>query len=236
VVTVAPVWIGRTEVTNEQYARFDPGHDSGLETGDFLQFSNQERGYPLNGPSQPVCRVSWYQARAFCRWLSETTGRRVNLPTEAQWEYACRAGTATPLWYGPIEADFAESANLADRTLRQVDTFGWGLPSGAIPPWRPAIENVNDGFKVSAPVGSFAPNAWGLVDLHGNVAEWTRSAYRPYPYREDDGRNADEPSPAPRVVRGGSWYDRPVDCRASARARYVPWQRVYDVGFRVVVE
>lgn len=234
-VRMKDFWIGQYEVTNEQFARFDPSHDSRLENGDFLQFSVQERGYPLNAPRQPVCRVSWQESLAFCQWLSERTGRPFTLPTEAQWEYACRAGTATPLWYGSLETDFSRFANLADYSLRFVDTFGWGLPSGAVPPWRPAIESVNDRFRVSAPVGSFQPNPWGLYDLHGNVGEWTRSLHRSYPYRDDDGRN-DVAAAGRRVVRGGSWYDRPRYARSAYRLSYPAWQGVYDVGFRVVCE
>jgi formylglycine-generating enzyme required for sulfatase activity len=250
-----PFWMGRLEVTNEQFACFDPAHDSRLETGDFLQFSVQERGYPTNGSRQPVCRLTWHEAMAFCRWLSARTGLGFTLPTEAQWEWACRAGTATPMNWGSTETDFSKLANLADCTLRFVDTFGWGLPSGAVPPWRPAIESVNDGFKVSAPVGTFDPNPWGLCDMHGNVSEWTRSLYKPYPYREDDGRNAGiadwrlpradlktqsetgnrQSAIAQRlVVRGGSWYDRPRFARSAYRMSYPAWQGVYDVGFRVV--
>jgi len=101
--------------------------------------------------------------------------------------------------------------------LRYIDTFGWGLPSGAVPPWRPAIETVNDGHHVSAPVGSFEANPWGLRDMHGNVAEWTRT---------DAADKA--------VVRGGSWYDRPFRATSSFRQHYAPWIGVYDVGFRVV--
>ncbi len=139
--------MGTVEVTNQQFARFDLGHDSRLESGDFLQFSVRERGYPVNRAEQPVCRVSWAEAMAFCRWLSERTGQRVTLPTEEQWEWACRAGTGIPLWWGEVTADFAKRANLADKSLRDVDTFGWGLPSGAVPPWRPAIESVDDGHR-----------------------------------------------------------------------------------------
>ncbi len=234
-VTVgAPFWMGRLEVSNAQFARFDASHDSRLETGDFLQFSERERGYPVNGPDQPVCRVSWTRAMEFCRWLSARTGLRVTLPTEAQWEWACRAGTATPHAWGAAAADFAPFANLADATYRSVDTFSWGLPSGAIPPWRPA-EGANDGFRVSAPVGSKRAGVWGLSDLHGNVAEWTRSRHRAYPYRDDDGRNSPE-GLEPRVVRGGSWGDRPQQARSGSRRAYPAWQGVHDVGFRVVVE
>ena len=230
-----PFWMGKFEVTNEQFAAFDPAHDSRLEVGDFLQFSVQERGYPVNGPKQPVCRISWEEAMAFCRWLSDKTGERFTLPTEAQWEYACRAGTATALWYGGEDADFAPFANLADRNLRAVDTFGWNLPSGAVPPWRPAVESVNDGHRVSAPVGTYRPNAWGLYDMHGNVWEWTRTTYRPYPYASDDGRDSADGA-ASKVVRGGSWYDRPKRCRSAFRLDYPAWQGVYNVGVRVICE
>ncbi|MBM3492880.1 MAG: hypothetical protein FJX72_00950, partial [Armatimonadetes bacterium] len=227
-----PFLMGRFEVTNAQYRRFDRMHDSRLEVGDFLQFSVEERGYPVNGADQPVCRVSWERASAFCEWLSRRTGRRFALPTEAQWEYACRSGTSTPMSYGAVTADFGRLANLADASLRHVDTFApWGLPSGAIQPWRRAIESVNDGRRVSAPVGSYAPNAWGLHDMHGNVAEWTRSALVPYPYRPTASASA-----GPRVVRGGSWYDLPQMARSAYRGAYPPWRRVFDVGFRVVCE
>ncbi len=229
-----PFWMGVTEVTNEQYARFDPAHDSRLEGGDFLQFSVEERGYPLNEPTQPVVRVSWHEAMAFCAWLSAQTGEAFTLPDEAQWEYACRADSTTPMEYGVITDDFAAHANLADHSLAHIDTFEpWKLPSGAISPWRPAITAVNDGHRVSAPVGSYAANHWGLFDMHGNAAEWTRSAYRAYPWRDNDRRN-DPALEEDRVVRGGSWYDRPARVRSAFRLRYAPWQKVYNVGFRVM--
>jgi len=227
-VEVKPFWMGQFEVTNAQFAAFDPKHDSRLEHGYFLQFSIRERGYPLNAPTQPVVRVTWDRAAAFCQWLSRKTGAKVALPSEAQWEYACRAGTDTPMSYGPLEADFSKHANLADKTFRSMPTYGWGLPSGAVPPWRPAVETVNDGVRVSAPVGSFQPNAWGLHDMHGNAAEWTRDAWRP--------RNAPRVDGNRRVVRGGSWQNRPKWARSACRMGYYPWQRVVDVGFRIVVE
>ncbi|MCI0462415.1 MAG: formylglycine-generating enzyme family protein, partial [Gemmataceae bacterium] len=228
-------WMGRCEITNEQYRLFDPVHDSGREEGDFLQFSEEERGYPVNRPRQPVVRVSWQRALEFCAWLSRKTAEEFSLPTESQWEYACRAGTDTSLTYGRAREDFAPWANLADASLRKVDLFSWGLPVGAIPPWRPAEVHRTDGARVSAAVGSYRPNAWGLHDMHGNVAEWTRSRDTAYPYRDADGRN-DPAASGRRVVRGGSWDDRPGRARSAFRLSYWPYQRVYDVGFRVVSE
>ena len=215
-----PFWIGRVELSNEQYARFDPKHDSRIERGDFLQFEEIERGYPANGPKQPVVRVSWNAAVAFCRWLSAKTGESCGLPTEAQWEYACRAGTTTPLWFGDLTKDFSKFANLADHTLRAMPTFSWGLPSGGVPPWRPAIDSINDGFRISAPVGSFAANAWGLCDMSGNVWEWTSGDF----------------TPERKAVRGGSWSDRPQRATSTSRLGYRPWQPVYNVGFRIICE
>ena len=226
-------WMGRLEITNEQFALFDPEHQSGLEYGDYIQFSPGERGWTLSRAKQPVVRVSWLRALAFCRWLSAKTGRRFDLPSEAQWEYACRAGTATPLWYGTTDSDFSLVANLSDATHQAIDPFGWSGRPEVIPPWRPADTRFNDHARVSAPVGTYAPNAWGLYDMHGNVAEWTRSAYRPYPYNENDGRNDGEPH-GKKVVRGGSWYDRPERCRSAFRQAYRAEQGVYDVGFRVI--
>ncbi len=214
-------WMGALEVTNEQYALFDPTHDSRLESGDFLQFSIAERGCPMNAPEQPVVRASWNEATAFCAWLSERTGMRFSLPTEEQWEYACRAGAETPLWYGGTDADFAPFANLADATLRRIESYPpWSQPWGAVPEWRRCVTTVNDAHRVTAPVGAFAPNPWGLHDMAGNAAEWTRSAY----------------SDTERVVRGGSWYDGPDRARSAFRIGYRPFRRVFDVGFRVVCE
>jgi formylglycine-generating enzyme required for sulfatase activity len=239
VVTIdRPFWMGRCEVTNRQFARFDPRHESGVEPMHGYQFGIH--GYPAGGPDQPVVRVSWEQAMAFCDWLSAKTGRRFTLPTEAQWEYACRAGAATPMWYGDLDTDFSSFANLGDAKLREfaLDTY---IRVHLVPnpnkydDWVPKDDRFNDGGFVSAPVGSYQPNPWGLYDVHGNVWEWTRSAMRPYLYRPDDGRN-DPAAPAKRVVRGGSWYDRPERCRSAFRLAYQPYQCAFNVGFRVVME
>jgi formylglycine-generating enzyme required for sulfatase activity len=240
VVTIRePFWIGRCEVTNEQFARFDPSHDSRVESKHAMQFG--VRGFYVNGPKQPVVRISWRKAMAFCDWLSRTTGKPFSLPTEDQWEYACRAGSDTPLWYGELDVDFSRCANLADLTLREYvcDPYNKARSPFANPgkydDWIPKDDRFNDGGFVSEDVGRYLPNPWGLVDMHGNVAEWTRSAYRPYPYREDDGRN-DVSTREDRVARGGSWRDKPQTARSASRLPYRPYQPVYNVGFRVMCE
>ena len=221
-------WMSATEVTNGQYHRFDPAHES--KYIDLAAKDQSTRGHVANRPAQPVIRVSWREAMAFCRWLGERTGQPVTLPTEAQWEYACRAGTDTPLYYGDEEADFSKHANLADRTALNARPKG---KRGGITPF-PAEGQFDDGQLVSCDVGQYAPNAWGLRDLHGNVAEWTRSLYRLYPYDDGDGRNRPG-APGKRVVRGGSWHDRPIRCRSAFRLAYEPYQKVFHVGFRIVM-
>ena len=86
-----------------------------------------------------------------------------------------------------------------------------------------------------AEIGHYAGNAWGLKDMHGNVAEWTRSTYRPYPY-DPAWEDTDDPTLAKKTVRGGSWYDRPKHARSAFRQAYPSWQRVHNVGFRIIVE
>ncbi len=221
-----PFWMGRLEVTNAQYALFDSDHDSR-----YISHYNKDqskRGEPAYQPEQPVIRVSWQRAMDFCRWLSDRTGMRFSLPTEAQWEWACRAGTARAFNYGPAGADFAKFANLADKQLNK-------LTRRDSPDWIPTIDAVSDGATITTGVGRYSPNAWNLCDMHGNVAEWTRTTYRRYPYDPGDGRDAADPA-GRKVVRGGSFYDRPKRARSAFRLSYPSWQVVYNVGFRVVCE
>jgi formylglycine-generating enzyme required for sulfatase activity len=233
-----PFWMGKFEVTNEQFKLFAPDHDSHVEGKLGYQFGVQ--GYPLDRPRQPVVRVSWRQAMGFCRWLSQKTGRTFTLPTEAQWEYACRAGTDTPFYYGGMDSNFAGFANLADATIRQFASEAYTLykvvrGATVYDHWVPRDARFNDGCLVTADVGAKQPNAWGLHDMHGNAAEWTRSADMPYPYRDSDGRNAITRSGS-RIVRGGSWRDRPRYCRSGSRLGYRWYQPVFNVGFRVICE
>jgi len=228
-----PFWMGACEVTNEQFRLFDPRHDSGYYQKRHAR--SDDEGLSLNEPGQPVVRVSWEQALAFCRWLSQRTGLRFSLPTEAQWEYACRAGTVTPLYYGDVGTDFSAWANLGDRSFGDPETGKYSNQTGGLE--HLVLEGAalsdrrfTDGFVVTAPqrrgasgpVGRFRPNAWGLYDMHGDAAEWTDTTYA---HGDEQGR---------KVVRGGSFFDRPAHARSGFRLAYPPWQRVFNVGFRVV--
>ncbi|MFI5378588.1 MAG: SUMF1/EgtB/PvdO family nonheme iron enzyme [Tepidisphaerales bacterium] len=220
-----PFYMGRYELTNGQFKLFDPSHDSGVYSEMNKDHSN--RGHAANRDRQPVVRANWQQALAYTQWLSQKTGKRFSLPTEAQWEWACRAGTATPLWFGGLDADFSKVANLADIRLQ-------GLVHGDSPKWFPAAMNIDDGATVTEDVGRWKPNAWGLHNMHGNAAEWTLSTFKPYPYADGDGRNAVTPD-GMKVARGGSFNTRPMQARSAFRQAYPSWQKVFDVGFRVIM-
>jgi hypothetical protein len=216
---VGPFWMGICEVTNRQYAQVDPDHESRFEHRGSWIFSEEYLGWPLDAPDQPVVRVSWAEAVEFCERLSDRTGRKIRLPSEAEWEYACRAGTSTPFWFGGEDADYTPCANLGDRSLRKLASDSWN-------PQPPDLvdrdDRFDDGHLVTAPVGSFQPNPLGLYDMHGNVAEWTLGKY------------GDQEERKP--IRGGSWRDLPSDWQVTSRYGYPPHQKVFNVGFRVVCE
>jgi formylglycine-generating enzyme required for sulfatase activity len=198
-VSLKPFYIAVTETTNAQYARFlqATGHPAPLYWGD----------RNLNGPRQPVVGVSWDDAVAFCRWLSQLTGVEHRLPSEAQWEAAARGGlTGQPYPWGSQGPDAGGvfRANLMhDGTAR-------------------------DGFRFSAPVGSFAPNGYGLSDLAGNVSEWCQDRYLPL-------RTEGPFKPGVlRLLKGGSWASRARDLRCAARQSAPPTYADGYIGFRVV--
>lgn len=229
-----PFWMGVHEITNRQYRRFDSDHDCRYYVRRYPKEDSQ--GMPLNGPAQPAVRVSWDRATAFCRWLSRRTGLTFELPTETQWEWACRAGAATPLAYGTTETDFGPWANVGDRTFSRGPHRGGRQTTGGLP--HHLLEGAalcdarfDDQTMVTAAVGSYRPNAWGLFDMHGNAAEWTRTRYGPYVVGSDP---VVADVDARMVVRGGSFFDHPKRCRSAFRLAYPPWRRVFNVGFRVV--
>ncbi len=226
-------WMGRTEITNAQFRQFMPGHESRSEDRHGYQFG--ALGYDQDQPDQPAVRVSWDEAMGFCRWFSQKSGRHITLPDEMQWEWACRAGAATPFWWGGPDADFSPFANLGDMKLAEfaadtsLDNYSAARPMvnpNRYDDWIPHDGRFNDGGLVTVPVGRYQANPWGLCDMHGNAAEWTRSVYQPYPGHSEEGPE--------RVARGGSWYDRPDHCSAAYRLPYPQFQKVFNVGFRVI--
>lgn len=241
VVTVEkPFWMGQTEVTNAQYKAFDPAHDTRYidEHGK----DHSVPGYIANHRDQPVSRITWKEAMDFCQWMSEKTGAKVTLPTESQWEWAARAGSDQDNFYGDKDTDFSPYANLADSSRRRtyVKWDGGSMihvrrdyPEHFLFPLRD--NRFTDKYFIVDYVKQYEPNGFGLYDIIGNVAEWTRSDYAPYPYKANDGRNAGNPDTA-KVARGGSWHDRPKDAGSAVRGRYEAWQPVYNVGFRVIIE
>jgi formylglycine-generating enzyme required for sulfatase activity len=185
---VRPFYMGIHEVTQEQWQA--------------VMGSNPAN---FKGAKNPVECVSWNESQEFCKRASLKTGLTLRLPTEAEWEYACRAGTTTRFSFGD-----------SDNALRDYAWYG---------------ENSSN---QTHPVGQKKPNAWGLYDMHGNVWEWCQSLDKPYAYREDDGRE-DLAAGGVRVLRGGSWSGDPGNCRSANRGRNDPTYRIGDSGFRVVV-
>mgnify|MGYP000966091253 FL=1 len=236
-----PFWMSETEVKNSQYRAFDPEHDSRYQ--DQHGMDQTVPGDISNHRDQPVVRVSWQRAAAFCAWLGARANVKAALPTEAQWEWAARAGSATRFWWGGLDDDFSKRANLADQAVRWSNTTGWegGNRIQKRQPYEVALgyplheERFRDSWYSMDYVAQAEPNAWGLYDMVGNASEWTRSSYRLYPYAEDDGRNGGGAGEL-KVARGGSFRDRPRDAGAAVRRAYASWQAVYDVGFRVVIE
>lgn len=229
-----PFYMGTTEVTMAMMQQFDPTFENGVYD---MHYKDQvRRGYFVNGPDFPAIRVSYDKAQAFCDWLSAKSGRKVRLPTEAEWEYACRAGTDTPMNYGGLNDDFSAHANLADRTMKRLAVSGVDPQPirnpNAFMDYEKKDERFNDGVLHLAKVASYKPNAFGLYDMHGNVAEWTSSPFVPYP--ESVGFEA--ASPDCKVIRGGSWYQRQIRATSATRWGYPTWMRPYNVGFRVVIE
>jgi formylglycine-generating enzyme required for sulfatase activity len=222
-----PFWMMTTEVTNALYQQFDPNHDSRFI--DQWGKDHVHPGYPANKPHQPVIRINWNRANDFCRWLSEQTGKKFLLPTEAEWEWAARAGTATPFWYGDRNTDFSKYANLAGNEVRLTYT-GWEVgstihyrhpfPENSIYPLRD--KRFTDKWFCVDYIKQLEPNPWGLYDIIGNVWEWT--------YPEPDSTEGGKV-----VARGGSWKDRPKYAGSSARVVYEPWQKVMNVGFRPII-
>lgn len=188
-VNIADFWIGKFEVTQEQYEAVTGKNPSKFQ-----------------GARNPVERVSWMEAKAFCDRLTNQTGRRYRLPTEAQWEYACRAGNTGAWCFGDDQ--------------RQLDKYSWHNQGSA---------------RRTHPVGMKQPNDWGLFDMHGNVFEWCRDGYHAgYQGAPPDGSEWPEPDASLRIMRGGCWSQDLTVCRSASRSFASPNHPDATIGFRVM--
>ena len=228
-------WMAETEITNEQYNTLVPAHDSRYV--DQLWKDHVNAGYPANLPHQPVIRVSYQDALNFCNLLSKKSGLNITLPTEEQWEWACRAGSADDFWFGPLGTDFSAKENLADISLTDMAVKGVDpKPMAKSDPffksynYLPKEENVDDGQMIQSDSKEYQSNPFGLYSMHGNVSEWTSS-----PYQSDTKGKNTEISNKRYIVRGGSYIDRPKFATAYSSNSYFAWQRVYNVGFRIII-
>ncbi|WP_420477269.1 formylglycine-generating enzyme family protein [Noviherbaspirillum sp. ST9] len=246
-----PFYMARHEVTVGQFRRFlqasghvpqsiadgtggygyNPAYDpASSRRGD--AFEGRDPRYSWQNPGfeqaddHPVVNVTWHDAQALARWLSETEGRRYRLPTEAEWEYACRAGTRTHYHSGDDPASLSKVANVFDAD----SVANWTK-------WKQFALSSHDGYPFTSPVGQFAPNAFGLHDMHGNVWEWTADWHDETYYAHSPLDNPPGPAEGSvKVRRGGSWHTWPLYARCAYRNWNSPDTRYTLVGIRLVME
>ena len=221
VTITAPFYIGVYEVTQAQY--------TGLMNGTEFENNATFRSGRGGGADHPMEDVEWTHAVEFCKHLSTRpaemrAGRRYRLPTEAEWEYACRAGTTSTFYTG-------------DSLSSQDANFNGNYPYGE--------GEAGPYLRRTAPVGTYRPNAFGLYDMHGNVSEWCADFYDPDYY---EGSPEEDPLGPPfgvtpsdfggfhMVVRGGSWVDDARGCRSAYRFRAMPETQYRIIGFRVACD
>ncbi|MET3442628.1 formylglycine-generating enzyme required for sulfatase activity [Variovorax paradoxus] len=244
-------WMGRHEVTVGQFRRFieasgyvpesvadrtggygwradyDPAT---TKRGDAFEgrdprYSWRNPGF-TQGDDHPVVNVTWNDAQALAAWLSKTESRRYRLPTEAEWEYACRAGTRSRYSSGDDPRSLLGAANVFDANSAK----NW-------PRWQLMAVDGDDGYAFTAPVGSFAPNPWGLYDMHGNAWEWVADWHGDKYYAQSPLDDPQGPAEGEvRVRRGGSWHTWAFYARAAYRNWNAPDTRYTLVGIRLVRE
>jgi sulfatase modifying factor 1 len=244
-VQVATFAMGQTEVTRGQYAAFvadthrpeDPGcltmgDGSAAEGISDAQASWRQPGFEQTGAHPVVC-VSWNDATAYAAWLSRRTGQPYRLPSEAEWEYAARAGTTTAYYWGDSADRGCAYMNGGDANILR-----------ALPHWQETLARevsrgesdarlvgCDDGAGFTAPVGRYRPNALGLHDMLGNVWELVEDCW--YEALPVDGRAHTHPGCEFHRARGGCWDDYPKDLRSARRSRVPPTYRSSISGFRI---
>lgn len=216
-------WMAEKEVSNEQM-RALMEHDSRYIGQQWKDHTTP--GYNVDSAQYPATKVSWEDAQKFVGLMAQKSGLKVALPNEVQWEWAARAGSDGDFWYGTLNDDFGKYENMADETLNRMAVSGIDpKPMSKDNAWFPfqayipKDNTVSDGALLMRNGKGYLPNAWGLYDMHGNVAEWTVTPGEGHNY----------------VVKGGSWYDRAKRSTASTRKQFLKWHKVYNVGFRPII-
>ncbi len=213
-VCVDGFYIGKYEVTNSQYRQYRSGHRS-----------KDYKGRSLDGENQPVVYVSWREARDYASWLGSRSGKRYRLPTEAEWEYAARGGTTTSRYWGDRSDTACVYANVHDLTSDKEFSWYW------------QHHQCDDGYAVTAPVGRFRPNGYGLYDMLGNAWEWCSDWYGSDYYSSSPKENPSGPAAGEdRVLRGGGRNCKPRSVRSASRNSSTPGFRRNHVGFRLVLQ
>jgi formylglycine-generating enzyme required for sulfatase activity/Leucine-rich repeat (LRR) protein len=265
-----PFYLATTEVTVRQFRQFveATGHQTTAEkSGEGIvgfdphepeqdrrakfafrqkpEFTWKSPGFSQQD-SHPVTGISWQDAQAFCRWLSEKEKVRYRLPTEAEWEYVCRAGRDTYFSWGESYKDIHRLANIGNVELEKAH------PDRVLIQWIVHIDkDPGDPHIYTAPVGSYPANTWGVHDMHGNVWEWCQDQYLDTAYAKYKQPRYGVPTPRAidplneetfnedgdwRVIRGGSWFTSPLTCRSAIRSYYEAGDAAAYIGFRVVRE
>ncbi|MGC1306070.1 MAG: SUMF1/EgtB/PvdO family nonheme iron enzyme [Phormidesmis sp.] len=205
-VTVPEFWMGKYAITQAQWQ---------AATVSLREIQDSSVPTCLRGPNRPVENVFWTNAVEFCQWLSQRSGRAYQLPSGAQWEYACRAGTTTPFYFG-------ETITPALANYNGSYAYGDG-PRGKY-------------RQETTEVGSFPPNLFGLYDMHGNVWEWCLDDWHDFYKDVSVEGSAWRLSGQKKFLRGGSWSYLPTNCRSAYRLNYPFHNRIDDIGFRVVCQ
>lgn len=256
-----PFYMGQHEVTLGQFLKFcesakylaeierDGQPSYGLSKEGQLVESHQHRPWRPGGwkiePDHPAIYVTWNDATAFCKWLSAEEGKTYRLPTEAEWEYACRAGSSHRYHFGDDPEELVRYGNVADLDRRTdlesrggqftIASFHDGKKTDAEVPY-PFLSR-GDGYAWTSPVGKFQPNGFGLHDMHGSVWEWCSDWFEEDYYANSPVDDPQGPATGSlRVQRGGGFSNPPVRFRCAYRGFADPAFRFFFFGFRVVCE
>ena len=234
-VCVDGFWMGKYEVTVAEFRKFIEATSHRMTAKDrnwswcMTGLFEQKTGMTFAKPGfeqndrHPVVHVSWFDANAMAEWLTKKNSSQFRLPTEAEWEYACRGNTGTARFWGNHPDDSCVFANAHDNTSLKARGFPW------------PHHNCEDGYVETAPVGSYTANGFGLHDMLGNVFEWCRDSYSDDAYASHVVRNPFySEKTGLRVVRGGGWYSAPGEMRCAIRRGKCPTNTDDALGFRLI--